>query len=287
MIKNIYEKWLDKYPWLEKEKYVTLLVEGLGSYKGKPNSYAQKYNLHPLGRMGAQLGIFKNGELIYSTKNASTLPDIPMDPYGRFNDGTPTPTACIGIYPLYTKMHGKKNPYPAFELGLGGEKIPVIRNSKKCVEYKHFSSGINFHYGSGNDGDIWANSTGCQITSKEDFNNIVKILGCWKNGRYVQAVYAGMFIIDRSMINENIQERYKQRYGKYYNDCFNTFESKPITSNTEDISSWAQKSWEKAKENNINDGKGAKNNVTEEQLMVFFDRFEDHIVKKYNLEKLL
>jgi murein DD-endopeptidase MepM/ murein hydrolase activator NlpD len=57
--------------------------------------------------------------------------------------------------------------------------------------------------------------------------------------------------------------------------------------NTEEVSSWAKKSWEKAKEKGINDGKGAKNNVTEEQLMVFLDRLEEHLVKKYNLEKLL
>lgn len=39
-----------------------------------------------------------------------------------------------------------------------------------------------------------------------------------------------------------------------------------------DVSKWAKESWDKAVANGINDGLGAKNNVTEEQLVVFFDR---------------
>lgn len=50
------------------------------------------------------------------------------------------------------------------------------------------------------------------------------------------------------------------------------------TKQTEDVSVWAQEAWEKAKNKigqdgkPVNDGIGAKNPVTEEQLMVFFDR---------------
>ncbi|SKC59226.1 peptidoglycan recognition protein family protein [Maledivibacter halophilus] len=40
----------------------------------------------------------------------------------------------------------------------------------------------------------------------------------------------------------------------------------------EEISHWAKDSWEKAVKMGINDGIGAKNPVTEEQLMVFLDR---------------
>lgn len=40
----------------------------------------------------------------------------------------------------------------------------------------------------------------------------------------------------------------------------------------QNVSEWAKESWIKAKEKGINDGLGAKNPVTEEQLMVFFDR---------------
>lgn len=40
----------------------------------------------------------------------------------------------------------------------------------------------------------------------------------------------------------------------------------------EKVSDYAQTSWEKAIKKGIQDGKGAKNNVTEEQLMVFFDK---------------
>lgn len=40
----------------------------------------------------------------------------------------------------------------------------------------------------------------------------------------------------------------------------------------QDISNWAKSAWEKALRKEINDGNGAKNPVTEEQLMVFLDR---------------
>lgn len=38
------------------------------------------------------------------------------------------------------------------------------------------------------------------------------------------------------------------------------------------VSEWAKEAWEKAVRKGVNDGLGPKNNVTEEQLMVFFDR---------------
>lgn len=40
----------------------------------------------------------------------------------------------------------------------------------------------------------------------------------------------------------------------------------------EDVSDWAKEAWLKAKNMGLNDGRGSKNPVTEEQLMVFFDR---------------
>ncbi len=41
---------------------------------------------------------------------------------------------------------------------------------------------------------------------------------------------------------------------------------------SEEVSEWAKSSWQKAIKKGVNDGLGAKNPVTEEQLMVFFDR---------------
>lgn len=46
-----------------------------------------------------------------------------------------------------------------------------------------------------------------------------------------------------------------------------------------DVSLWAKDAWEWAKENGINDGKGAKNSVTEEQDAVFSKRLYDLIEK--------
>jgi hypothetical protein len=218
MINTIYKRWLKKEPSLKEEEYVIILAEGLGDYKGKQNSYAKARNLHSLGRIGAELGIFKNGKLIYSTKNASTLADIPMDIYGKFNDKTATPTVCTGVYSLYTKLHKKKN---AFELGLYSQKIPVIRNSKKYVEYKSDSSGIDLHYRTLNDSNLWGNSTGCQTVLKEDFMKILEIIGKWDNGKYLPGKYVGKLIIDRSQINSTLRTRYKTLYGDYFDQCFN------------------------------------------------------------------
>ncbi|WP_113671182.1 hypothetical protein [Vallitalea guaymasensis] len=282
MIKKIFDDWLQKYPELKNEEYVTLLAEGIGSYKGKPNKYGTE--LHKLGRMGAELAIFKNGELIFSTKNASTLPDIPMDTLGRFNSGLPTPTPCVGMYPLYTKLHGKKR-VPAFELGRGWESIPVIRNSIKFIEYKSNSNAINLHYRSLNDNNTFACSTGCQTALKEEFDKILKILGCWTNGKYIEGQYVGKLIIDRSQITLSLQKRYQKLYGKYYEDCFN-IKKYTILKPKEIVSSYARKAWEKFKRIGVNDGVGAKNNVTEEQLMVFQDRHEEYMVNTYGLKKV-
>ncbi|WP_113675653.1 hypothetical protein [Vallitalea guaymasensis] len=233
MLETILDNWIKRYPELAQEEYNILLAEGLGDYRGKPNSYGKE--LHKLGRMGAELGIFKNGTLIYSTKNVSTLPDIPMDVKARFNHGSQTPTLCTGVYPLYTKLHGSKRE-EAFELGKGAEIVPVIRNSKQYIEYESISSGINLHHRSMNDSETWAWSTGCQTVLEEDFKQILKILGKWKNGKYIQGVYVGKIIIDRSQIPYTLQERYKKRYGKFYSNCFNTNDI--VTNTSKDIPKW-------------------------------------------------
>jgi len=52
----------------------------------------------------------------------------------------------------------------------------------------------------------------------------------------------------------------------------NYFNIRYIPEYTEQPSEWAKESWDKAVAKGIQDGLGAKNNVTEEQLMVFFDK---------------
>lgn len=68
---------------------------------------------------------------------------------------------------------------------------------------------------------------------------------------------------------EKFLSEVKEAYKTY------TLEGKPMTN---EVSPWAKESWEKAKKKickdgkPLNDGLGAKNMVTEEQLMVFFDK---------------
>jgi len=47
-----------------------------------------------------------------------------------------------------------------------------------------------------------------------------------------------------------------------------------------EVSSWAQEAWDWAKENELNDGVGAKDSVTEEQMMVFLKRLYDFMQLK-------
>jgi len=79
-------------------------------------------------------------------------------------------------------------------------------------------------------------------------NDTKKILNNWKN--YAEAVV--------KVICNYIGHTYTQPETIVENDF-------------SDVSDWALESWKKAIEKGINDGKGAKKNITEEQLMVFFD----------------
>jgi hypothetical protein len=249
------------------------MSEGLGSYKGTGMN-----DKHPKGRLGAKLEVFKDGKLIFETKKASTLPDDPGGNGEKFNDGLAIPTVCVGEYNLYSTRHKGR---PAAELEQGSNTIPVIRK-----DYKSKSAYINLHHRWINDNNTFAWSCGCLTVLEQDFKNMLEAVGITKNGRYQGSGHLiGKIIIDRSYISEDLIKLYKGIYGKAFFDVFNVKES--IQKTAPKISSWAKDSWEKAKENGINDGKGAKNNVTEEQLMVFFDRLEEHLVKKYNLEKLL
>ena len=61
---------------------------------------------------------------------------------------------------------------------------------------------------------------------------------------------------------------------KYSNKLISIIEANNLTRYDDEarIPEWARSSWEKAKAKGINDGYGPNNNVTEAQLMVFFDK---------------
>ncbi|GKX27799.1 hypothetical protein SH1V18_02790 [Vallitalea longa] len=270
-IVEIYNKHIKEKPYLKNDN-VLLFIEGLGNYKGKA---IKDITLHPKGRMGAIFAIItKDGELFYTT-SASTLPDIPMGE-GKYNDDTPTPTLELGVYNVYSKLH--KGKY-AMELGLGNESVPVIRRSGYPG-----STGIDIHSRPIDDYKNAACFAGCLTISKSQFTRMLEILGVTNKGKFIGGGhYIGKVIIDRSYITEDLQKLYKEIYGSSYSSVFNTIE---LIINQENISSWAKESWKHCKKEGINDGIGPKNNVTEEQLMVFLSRMENYIVKKYGLKQV-
>ncbi|MCT4542911.1 MAG: S-layer homology domain-containing protein [Vallitalea sp.] len=208
-IMKIYNKHVNMDPSLKKEN-VMLMIEGLGNYKGIAT---KNRSLHPNGRMGAIFAVItKVGELFYTT-SASTLPDIPMGP-GKYNGNTPTPTLKLGTYKVYSKLHRGTN---AMELGLGNQSVPVIRRTGHKT-----SNGIDLHSRPVDDYAYHACSAGCLNVVKIEFKRMLEILGVTKNGKFLgEGRYIGRVIVDRSFIDEDLQNLYKGIYGEYYSDIFN------------------------------------------------------------------
>lgn len=101
---------------------------------------------------------------------------------------------------------------------------------------------------------------------------------------------SGHFELDptRKTDPENALQYIDKTYGDMKTDICNKYKEMIKMAEEKEqnkVSDWAREAWDNATSNGINDGEGAQNNVTEEQLMVFFDRLEDYLVTKYNLNK--
>lgn len=183
-----------------------VIKEGKGSYKG----IAQDKSFHPKGRMGAKVEAYLNDQLVYVTKNVSTLPDSISVEYARkYNGGSPVPIICEGTYDIYSHMHkGKEN---AIEIGKGLEATPVIRGNSLSE-----SSYINIHSRSLNDVSNFAWSTGCITILKEDIQEMFQVLGIKTfNGQHL-----GKVVIDRTEIDNELMQHYNSILGemtRYFN----------------------------------------------------------------------
>ncbi len=207
---HIYHTYLNNYSELKKESALILCIEGLGAYTGMARKECM--SKHPNGRMGAVFAAFVDGELYY-TSHASTLPDDPQGSGEKFNDGMPIPTVQKGIYKVYSKLHKGR---PALELGLGQEKIPVIRRSGLST-----STGINIHRRTMDDLPLFAWSTGCITVLEDRFTRIIEKIGVTKDGKYLgDKRYIGKVIIDRTLINSDLQLLYHNIYGSCYEHVF-------------------------------------------------------------------
>lgn len=251
---------------LSENSIVIVVEEGKGSYKGE----SRNHGFNPNGRCGAKVTAYKDGKIVYTSMNASTLPDSVSIWYSdNLNGGTPIPTVCEGIYEVYGKMHLGK--HKALELGLGSQTVPVIRRDKVST-----SSAINFHYRALDDpsaSSIWASSTGCITMLKNELYEMFEVLGINKfNGNHV-----GKIIIDRGGICED--KKLYDDYRRYFKNTINnfaTFNLKPVkvVKPINDLSEWAKDGYEFVTDNNISDGLRPKDLVTREEMWTMLERFK-------------
>ncbi|ODB61978.1 contractile injection system protein, VgrG/Pvc8 family [Paenibacillus polymyxa] len=125
-------------------------------------SYSHKQEDHPEGRYGAMAIVVIDGEIKYTSKNASTLPD-----YEKHN----VATIKEGVYDFIGGRH--KGIYPALRVRAGGE-IPATYKGGKL---DHPATGINVHMGYNNDTAGRDTSIGCITVFKEEYVNFLLAVG--------------------------------------------------------------------------------------------------------------
>ncbi|MGQ3477069.1 phage baseplate assembly protein V [Paenibacillus sp. TY11] len=160
---------------------LVFFFEGDGSY-----SYAQRD--HPEGRYGAMTIVVIDGEIKYTSKTASTLPDYENED-ATVNDG---------VYEFVGGWHKKKNRakrYPALRVRDGG----VVPSTKGKNKKPHNATGINIHKGFDEDKLPGKTSTGCITIHKDEFTRFLIVLGVVKHSLKEEPNESiqGLAIIDR------------------------------------------------------------------------------------------
>lgn len=153
-------------------------------------------------RLNAMCVVVKNGDIIYLSRNCSTIPDAPFDP--SRNGGTDMPTLKSGIYSFKTVNHQRK--YAA--LNVCGDEVLRFQNQNSY--YSSTSGQINVHrrsqnylYSSGT-----PNSAGCLLVgaagtgSSDEYARFIQALGIVSGNARGDAKYtgtvSGKIVVDRS-----------------------------------------------------------------------------------------
>jgi len=164
--------------------------EGLGNYDG----YGIK-EYHPInqrtvkesgedivrgGRYGAMFVVTKGQDVVFTTANASTLPD---NPYG---------SAVIkdGVYDLGGRKH--QGLYPALQLYDYGTKSSTVPASYKNNSSKTTAEGVNIHTAPDAACSTW--STACQIIMTKDYIDFAISTGSISSSDEVGKFLGGMEI---------------------------------------------------------------------------------------------
>jgi len=154
----------------EAGKPIVFAFEGLGGDFGK----GIESSTHPDGRYRAMVVVLKKGkaemegEVVYITTNASTLPDDPKRRQGQGNprpiNETYPPTVNEGFYAFRSDWHpsNSRGRYPALKLP---GALPAMRwNGTHFVEGASVTDAINVHTTRKTGPDVsFDDSAGCQI----------------------------------------------------------------------------------------------------------------------------
>nr|WP_254207602.1 hypothetical protein [Paenibacillus sp. AK121] len=145
-------------------------------------SYSYKQEDHPEGRYGAMAIVVIDGEIKYTSKNASTLPDYESK-YKTVKDG---------VYEFVGGLH--LSTYPALRIR-NGAPVPATKGSQKreCT-----AEGVNIHQGYNADKKPKPTSTACITVHKDEYVRFLSSVGVVKNSLNEKAnPVEGLAIIDR------------------------------------------------------------------------------------------
>ncbi|MDP9677497.1 hypothetical protein J2W97_003507 [Paenibacillus jamilae] len=145
-------------------------------------SYSYKQEDHPEGRYGAMAIVVIDGEIKYTSKNASTLPDYESK-YKTVKDG---------VYEFVGGLH--LSTYPALRIR-NGAPVPATKGSQKkeCT-----AEGVNIHQGYNADKKPKPTSTACITVHKDEYVRFLSSVGVVKNSLNEKAnPVEGLAILDR------------------------------------------------------------------------------------------
>ncbi|WP_348620888.1 phage baseplate assembly protein V [Paenibacillus polymyxa] len=145
-------------------------------------SYSHKQEDHPEGRYGAMAIVVIDGEIKYTSKNASTLPDYESK----------DKTVKDGVYEFVGGLH--RGSYPALRMR-DGAAVPATKGSQ---QKDTIAEGVNIHKGYNTDTKGRPTSTACITVHKDEYVRFLSSVGVVKNSLNEKPnPVKGLAILDR------------------------------------------------------------------------------------------
>ncbi|TQR99533.1 phage baseplate assembly protein V [Paenibacillus ottowii] len=145
-------------------------------------SYSHKQLDHPEGRYGAMAIVVIDGEIKYTSKNTSTLPDYESK----------DKTVKDGVYEFVGGLHQRS--YPALRIR-DGAAVPATKGNQKKDT---IAEGVNIHKGYNTDTKGRPTSTACITIHKDEYIKFLSSVGVVKNSLNEKPnPIKGLAILDR------------------------------------------------------------------------------------------